>query len=413
MKPELAVYCGDQALERLLQYCHTSGWNRFLLVADDNTFEALGRRAEERLRAPGWEVRSAILGKGHILPDEHRVLEVLSEAHGEAWVYVAVGSGTITDITRYASYCSRDPFISLPTAPSVDAYATSGAALILNGVKRTVAAHPPSAVFADLATLCGAPRPMIAAGFGDMLGKHTSLADWRLGALLLGEPFDERVAGRAERTLSKCEEHAEQIGRASPDGVRTLMEALFESGLCMVEHGSSRPASGFEHLLAHFWDMKWRREGHVVPPHGLMVGFGTVLAAQRYEAIRALPQASVASRLEAAPSLHPEDELKCIRGQLAPYAEPITRRFQPYLALLQANWQRLRMEIVQCWPHILTIANQVPPSRQLVRTLQRASAPSDAGSLGLAAGDVERALALSHYMRGRFTVDTLGRMLGM
>ncbi len=413
MKPELSIYCGHDALDALMRHCRALGWSRFLLVADDNTYRALGRDVEAALRAAGWDVRSAILGGEHILPDERRVLEVLSQARGEEWVYVAVGSGTITDITRYASYCSRNPFVSLPTAPSVDAYATSGAAVILNGVKRTVPSHPPAAVFAHLATLRRAPRQMIAAGFGDMLGKHTSLADWRLGVLLMDEQYDDRVAGRAERTLSTCEQHAYPIGQASADGVQTLMEALFESGLCMLEYGSSRPASGFEHLLAHFWDMRWRQEGQVAPPHGVMVGFGTILAAQRYEAIRAIPEESVVSCLEAAPPPDPEDELERIREQFAPYAESIIGHYRPFLGLLQTNWQRLRLAIAQCWPEILAVANQVPPPQQLVRVLQRASVPTDAGSLGLAADDVEQALRLSHYLRGRFTVDTLGRMLGV
>jgi glycerol-1-phosphate dehydrogenase [NAD(P)+] len=413
MKPELTVCCGDDALGKLLQYCHELGWSRFLLVADENTYAALGRRAEAALRATGWEVRNATLSGEHILPDEHRVIEVLSEARGEVWVYVAVGSGTITDITRYASYCSRNPFVSLPTAPSVDAYSTGGAAVILNGVKRTVPAHPPVAVFADLATLCEAPREMIAAGFGDMLGKHTSLADWRLGALLLDEQYDEQVAERAERMLLRCEEHVDQVGRASSDGVRTLMEALLESGLCMLEYGSSRPASGFEHLISHFWDMMRRQQGHAAPLHGAMVGVGTVLAAQRYEAIRAIPEESVASRLETAPPPNLEDELGRIRGQFAPYAESVIGHYQPFFGFLQTNWQRLRVGIAQSWPQILSIANRVPSPQRLARMLQRASAPDDARSLGLVTADVERALELSHYLRGRFTVDTLGRMLGV
>lgn len=413
MKPDLTTYCGNDALDRLLQHCHSLGWSRFLLVADDNTYKVLGRTAEAALRATGWEVKNAILKGEHILPDERRVLGVLSETRGEAWVYLAVGSGTITDITRYASYCSRNPFISLPTAPSVDAYATAGAALMLNGIKRTVPAHPPAAVFADLATLRRAPRQMIAAGFGDMLGKYISLADWRLGALLLDEEYDEQVAGRAERSLLRCEERADQIGRVSSEGVRSLMDALFESGLCMLEHGSSRPASGFEHVLAHFWDLTRRQEGHAVPLHGAMVGFGTVLAAQRYEAIRAVPGDSVAGRVEAAPSLNPEDELERIRVQFAPYGESIIGHYQPFLGLLQTNWQRLKAGIAQSWPQIQSIANQVPPPQQLARALQRASAPHVASSLGLATGDVQRALRLSHYLRGRFTVDTLGWMLGV
>lgn len=100
-------------------------------------------------------------------------------------VDLAVGSGTITDITRFASFSARNPFISLPTAPSLDAYASAGAALTMGGFKLTVPGQAPVAIFADLQTLREASREMVAVGFGDVLGKHTSLADWRLGVLLL------------------------------------------------------------------------------------------------------------------------------------------------------------------------------------------------------------------------------------
>jgi hypothetical protein len=144
-----------------------------------------------------------------------------------------------------------------------------------------------------------------------------------------------------------------------------------------------------------------------------MVGYGTVLAAQRHRAIRAVPRESLASRLDAArpPSL--DEEVERIRQEFAPYADSIIGHYQPFLGLLQAEWQRLKVEITEWWPEILRIANRVPPPLRLARVLQRAAAPSDARSLGLARGDVEQALRLSRYLRGRFTVDTLGRMLGV
>jgi glycerol-1-phosphate dehydrogenase [NAD(P)+] len=167
------------------------------------------------------------------------------------------------------------------------------------GVKEAVASHAPMAVFAGLKTLCEAPGEMIGAGFGDMIGKFTSLADWKLGALLLDERYDAQIARRMQQALHACVSRCEDIGRASPLGIRALMRALFESLLCMAEYGGSRPASGAEHLLSHFWEMRLRRDGMPAILHGARVGVGTVLAAERWDAIGSLTQREVVARLAA------------------------------------------------------------------------------------------------------------------
>lgn len=97
---------------------------------------------------------------------------------------IAVGSGTIHDIVRFAAFQRDLPFISYPTAPSVDGFTSARAPLILYGTKTTIQTKAPSALFADLDLLKAAPQSMVAAGFGDMLGKITSLADWEISAIL-------------------------------------------------------------------------------------------------------------------------------------------------------------------------------------------------------------------------------------
>ena len=200
---------------------------------------------------------------------------------------MAIGSGTITDITRFVSHRTGAAFISMPTAPSVDGFASIGAPLIVDGVKETIICHTPTAIFADVTTLAAAPRGLIAAGFGDMLGKLTSIADWRLGQLLWDEPYDEAIAQRTLTAVQFCIDNVESIGAASPEGVRKLLEALLESGYCMLDFGSSRPASGAEHHYSHYWEMKLLNEGRPAIYHGAKVGVATALVAEQYAQLRA------------------------------------------------------------------------------------------------------------------------------
>ena len=149
-------------------------------------------------------VKTIVLTGAEVVPDEHYVVQVLLEAPVDGRPYLAVGSGTLTDIVRFASHRTRTSFISVPTAPSVDGFTSVGAPMVIGRWKQTVQTQPPLAVFADEMTLRAAPRLMIASGFGDMMGKYTALADWELGAILWDEPFDEAIHRRARRALDKC-----------------------------------------------------------------------------------------------------------------------------------------------------------------------------------------------------------------
>lgn len=64
-------------------------------------------------------------------------------------VLVAIGGGTIHDLTRYAATEYDIPFVSIPTAASVDGYAANVAALTWDGLKRTVAGVSPRWILAD------------------------------------------------------------------------------------------------------------------------------------------------------------------------------------------------------------------------------------------------------------------------
>jgi glycerol-1-phosphate dehydrogenase [NAD(P)+] len=413
MKTDPSIYCGEEAIANLIRHCQSHQHNRFLLVSDQNTHAALGQRVETTLRKREWDVRTVVLNGEEVIADEMRIFEVLVQANAEERTYLAVGSGTITDITRYASYCARNTFISLPTAPSVDAYTSAGAALVTRGFKNTLLCQAPVAVFADLQTLCEAPREMIAAGFGDVLGKYTSLADWQLGHLLMDEPYSPEIAQRLRQALLDCAEHAEEIGQVSREGITTLMEGLFESGSCMADFGSSRPASGAEHLLSHFWEMKRSQASRPAILHGTKVGVGTVLAARRYAAIRGLSRKNAIDRLSTASLPDREEEIACIRTAYGAVADRIIADHQPFLEILEASFGTLKQRIADRWTEIQEIAACVPPAQRIADLLDQVGGPSHPRAVGLSEDEVRLALEFSRYLRRRFTVSTLGRMLGL
>jgi glycerol-1-phosphate dehydrogenase [NAD(P)+] len=407
------IYCGYEAVPEMIRYCQKREACRFLLTSDENTHAVLGARAEAALKAQSWDVKTVILTGEEIIADEEYITQVLLAAGREERLYVAVGSGTITDITRFCSHRTRNDFISLPTAPSVDGYTSIGAPLVVRRVKVTALAQPPAAIFADLPTLCDAPREMIAAGFGDILGKYTSIADWRLGALLWDEPYSEEIAQRTRRALQSCVENVAEIARASEAGVTRLMEGLCETGLCMLDFGQTRPAAGSEHHISHFWEMKLLLEHRPAALHGAKVGLGTILAAQQYEIIRSLSQAEIAERIAAIALPDRDAEIARIRRAYGPLADTVIDTQRPFLQMTEPDRAALKQKIVDNWAAIQEIAAGVPPAQEIVNLLAQVGGPTEPQQVGLDKAEMQQALDFAHYLRNRFTVAKLGYLMNL
>jgi glycerol-1-phosphate dehydrogenase [NAD(P)+] len=409
----IAIYTGEQAIAELIRYCEAQHLNRLMLVADRNTYRVLGQTVEAALKDRGCDVNTVVLSGEEIVPDERFIVQVLARADQEVRTYLAVGSGTVTDITRFASHRTRTNFISIPTAPSVDGYTSPSASLVLDRLKQTVIAQPPIAIFADLPTLCAAPRLMIAAGFGDMLGKYTSLADWQLGQLLWDEPYSATVAQRVRNALQSCVDLIQPIGQASPDGIRSLMEGLLESGLCMLEFGNSRPAAAAEHYVSHYLEMKLLWENRPAILHGAKVGLATLWVAQRYEQLRQLTRAQAIDRLAAAPRLDHAQTIEYIKSVYGPIGDKVVIEQAPFLDMTESAYDQLKQKIVDHWVEIQAIAATVPSVQTLRDLLQTVGGPIEPHAIGLSNDEIALALNCSHYFRNRFTIFKLNQILNI
>ncbi len=405
------VVIGRGVTSDLVRFCAETGRRRLLIVADANTWPVLGRSVEAALRAGGLEIGSVLFTGREVVADADHILQVLLACEGRDQTFVAVGSGTITDITRFVSHRTGGTFVAMPTAPSVDGFTSSGSPLIARGIKTTAPAHPPVGIFADLAVLSSAPRAMIASGFGDMLGKHTSVADWRLAGLLWDMPLDEGIAKRCLAAARSCEEAVADIACASEAGVRRLLEALLESGFCMLDFGSSLPASGAEHHLSHFWEMKLLREGKPALLHGAKVGVATVFSAGLYKRLRQLSRARAGELLSASRLPEAEEETRRIREAYGPAAEEVLKTQAGFIGMSEAGFELLKEKILDRWGEIQGIAEQVPDPRRLVELLGRVGGPTDVRELGLSDRDLERAAGCALYLRNHFTVSRLARIV--
>ena len=232
-----------------------------LVVVDANTEAVAGGGVARRL---GAELL-------HLPADAHATEDAAEQVRQRLRNgLVAVGSGTLTDIVRYAAHRAGCDFVSVPTAASMDGYASSVAALERDGVKLTLPARAPAAIFADPEIAAAAPTELTRAGIGDLLAKTTARVDWLAAHLLYGEPWIE-LAPPAHPDV-------EALLEGDVEATAGLLGALIESGEAMAAFGSSRPASGCEHHASHVWDLLALRGERPRALHGLQVGYATVFA---------------------------------------------------------------------------------------------------------------------------------------
>lgn len=287
-----AIRVGSGVIQELPGILRDLDASHIFLVADNYTYEAAGRQVEQLLDQAGLAYHKRVFQtETPLVPNEYALGSVLAAMTSQDDMLLAVGSGTLNDVTKYVSARTGIPYVIAATAPSMDGYASTVAPTILDGFKTTLPAVYPAAIVADVDILKDAPMPMLTAGFGDIIGKFTSLADWRLSHQLNGEYYCPEVAGVIEAAVETCAANAQALAQREPQAIQAVTEALILSGLAMGMVGVSRPASGAEHQMAHYWEMDALRRGEEHPLHGNAVGVGTVLAASLYEmAAEYLPQ---------------------------------------------------------------------------------------------------------------------------
>jgi glycerol-1-phosphate dehydrogenase [NAD(P)+] len=413
MSERLPVFIGNQALAEFIRYCGQQGLRDFLLVADQNTYQALGKDAYEALAAQGFDVVAVVLKGEEVLANEHYLVRVLLSYDLKERTFLAAGSGTITDITRFVSHRVGRDFISLPTAPSVDGFTSIGAPLVVGGLKQTVVCQAPRAVFADLPTLAAAPRRLIAAGFGDLVGKYLSIADWKLGHLLWDEVIDEDIAGRMLGAAQDCAGRVRDIAGGSVEGVRLLMEGLIEAGFGMLEFGNTSPAGGAEHHIAHLWEMMMLADHRTAALHGAKVGVASVIAAGWHAELREMSRDQAAARLRNARLPDPQEEQTKIRSVFGPIADEILPTQTEFINMSGSRFEALKERILEQWEQVQAIADGVPAPDELSSWLRMVAGPVSPTDLKLKPEEVQVALDYSHYMRRRFTINKLRILLGL
>lgn len=385
---------------------------RWHLVADARTWAQAGPALVAQLTTANRPYTCHVFAEDHVAPTAENA-HALQAAFGKSSAALAVGAGTINDLVKMASHRAGIPYAVVATAPSMNGYTSAIAALLENGVKTTLPCTPPAAVLADIDLLAAAPYRMLTAGFGDLLSKPVSQADWLLAHHLADAPYASQAAQLIEASAALIEDIGPALSRREPQAVGQLMGSLLLSGFSMAVAGTSAPSSGGEHLISHYLDMTHYAWGQPNDLHGCQVGVATRTTAALYEGLLALNPAHIDCANRAATHLTWATYRRAIAarfGDLTPAILPHAERGYPDPDQLHHRLQRLkdRWETLTC-----ALRSTLRPAAQIAAQLESAQAPKTFDQLGVTPGRARRAILHSKDIRARYTILHLLDELGV
>lgn len=284
------------ALNRLPEVLSRHAFQKIVVVSDCNTEAVAGKQVKEILTGAGFSYDEVLFDEEELIPNEYATGSLIMSLPVGCDLILAVGGGTINDLCRMCSAKMGVPYYILATAASMDGFASNVAPMVMKNLKTTFEVGMPAVIIGDLDIMKDAPLVMTAAGAGDVLGKYVCLTDWKLSSLITGEYHCEYVESLIRDSIEAVVNSVDGALAKDPASVAGLMEGLVLSGIAMSYVGNSRPASGSEHHLSHYWEMMSLLKGSHGALHGTKVGIGTVLGLCMY---RHLPEFLTDEKLDA------------------------------------------------------------------------------------------------------------------
>jgi len=243
---------------------------RPLVVSSPTPHEVAGERVVAQFADAGYDPAEKVIEEASFAAVQ-RVIDHAREV--DAGFLLGVGGGKAIDITKMAADELGLGFVSVPTAASHDGIVSGRGSVPEGDTRHSVAAEPPLAVVADTEVLAEAPWRLTTAGCADIISNYTAVRDWQLANRLKNVYYSEYAGALSQMTAEMLVENASSIRRGLEESSWIVVKALVSSGVAMSIAGSSRPASGAEHLFSHQLD----RIAPDAALHGHQVGVGAMM----------------------------------------------------------------------------------------------------------------------------------------
>ena len=390
------------------------GDEKAVIIADENTYSAAGKQVYDALLADNQvNVEPFVFpGEPILYADFENVLRLEEFLNTHPAIPVVVGSGTLNDLTKLASFRCGRPYMIVATAASMDGYTSYGAAITIDGFKQTSPCSAPYAVLADLEVIAKAPYRLTASGYGDLFGKITAGADWLIGDALGVDSIDEHAWSLVQESLHEVIDKSEKLQKGDIASIGSLIEGLILCGLSMQAIQSSRPASGSEHQFSHLWEM--HETTHGVVSHGYKVSLGSVASAALYEQVlkRDLQHLDMDAICARWPTIaQVEAKVRSSFTDPVIIQNALDQSIAKYIDVDQLS-SRLR-RVQETWPVLKQkLQKQLLPAKEARKLLHEAGCPVHPGDIGYDLPHLKKSYFLARMIRSRYTIYDLAAETG-
>ncbi|MGN0398956.1 MAG: sn-glycerol-1-phosphate dehydrogenase [Blautia sp.] len=389
----------EGAAKKLPEVLGRHNYRHLCVVCDKNTWEIAAHDICKNLKEEGYTYQLVKYEEEELIPDERAVFYLLANVPKVCDLIIGIGSGTINDLCRYVSFKMKLDYYIVGTAPSMDGYASNVSPLIINHLKTTYEAHPPKVIIGDLDIMTEAPMSMIAAGVGDILGKYVCLTDWKIAHIINGEYYCPEVAELVRKSIQKVVENAQKAAHRDKAAIAAIMEGLVLSGIAMSYIGNSRPASGSEHHMSHYWEMMFLLAEKPDPLHGTKVGIGTAVSIRLYEMLEALGEKLFSKQR---PPFDYENWKKEIQEAYLTAAPGVLVLEEKIGKNADKEVLRRKTTLKDKYEEVKKVMEELPSSQSVIDLLKAMEAPFDPGQIGVSEETLKRGIFYAKDLRNRF-----------
>ena len=241
---------------------------RALIVTGNHTYDVGAKPAIESLESEDMEYDVIKVDRA-----SYESISEVEELITPETTVLGIGGGKVIDVAKLSSYNKGVYFVSMPTTASHDGIVSPLASIKNPNTSTSAKAQSPIAVIADTEILAQSPFRLLAAGCADLISNFTAIKDWELAHRLKHEPISESAAALSIMSAHLITDNVANIKPNLEASARIVMKSLFSGGMAISIAGSSRPASGSEHLFSHALDKIAEKPAL----HGEQCGIGTIL----------------------------------------------------------------------------------------------------------------------------------------
>ena len=389
-----------------------------IVVADDNTWRVAGRRVQADLEANGVPAaKPYVFAASGLFAEWDYVMTLERALKSVNAIPIAVGSGVINDLCKLVAHRLGRRYMVLGTAASMDGYTAANAAITKDGMKQTMNCRAPLGCIADSRIAAEAPAEMTASGYADLIAKIPAGADWMLADAIGSEPIHPEAWKFVQDPLRDSLSNPEKCAAGDVGEIEKLCSGLVMSGFAMQAMDSSRPASGTEHQVSHYWDMEGLSVDGRHVSHGFKVGIGTLVSTKTLEFL--LRQDLTHLDVEAAVAKWWPDfeSVKATFPRVYGSRTAHIRRAELEYAGKFPSREALRRELGDVkakWPDLSArIAAQLMPFEEVREKLAAVGAPVEPELIGVTRARLRETYLGVPYMRARYFGLDLVERLGL